>query len=65
LTAHAQTPWSGTVFFDGPPPPCPEEGDVDGSGAINVADLTYLVDFLFFDGPRRRRARSSYIIVMT
>jgi len=39
------------LFFDGPPPPCPEEGDVDGSGGINVADLTYLVDFLFFGGP--------------
>ncbi len=39
------------LFFEGPPPPCPEEGDVDGSEAINVADLTYLVDYLFFDGP--------------
>lgn len=26
-------------------------GDVNHSGAINVADLTYLVDYLFFDGP--------------
>ena len=26
-------------------------GDVDGSGAVNVADLTYLVDYLFFGGP--------------
>jgi len=36
----------------GPLPPCDEEGNVngDGVGAINVADLTYLVDFLFFDG---------------
>jgi len=39
------------LFFSGQPPPCPEEGDVDGSGAINVADLTYLVDYLFFEGP--------------
>ena len=26
-------------------------GDVNGSGAVNVADPTYLVDYLFFDGP--------------
>ena len=26
-------------------------GDVDSSGAVNVADLTYLVDYLFFEGP--------------
>ncbi len=28
-------------------------GNVDGDGAnaINVADLSYLVDYLFFDGP--------------
>ena len=25
-------------------------GDVDASGAVNVADLTYLVDYLFFEG---------------
>lgn len=29
----------------------PIRGDVDGFGGINVADLTYLVDFLFFGGP--------------
>ncbi len=26
-------------------------GDVNGSGSINVADVTYLVDYLFRDGP--------------
>jgi|GEM_PF-5083927 len=26
-------------------------GDVNGSDAINSGELTYLVDFLFFDGP--------------
>ena len=26
-------------------------GDVDGSGGVNVADLTYFVDYLYFDGP--------------
>jgi len=30
---------------------CELRGDVDHSGAINVADLTYLVDYLFFSGP--------------
>jgi hypothetical protein len=30
---------------------CELRGDVDHSGAINVVDLTYLVEFLFFDGP--------------
>ena len=30
---------------------CEQRGDVDHSGTINVADLTYLVDFLFFGGP--------------
>ncbi len=30
---------------------CEQRGDVDHSGAINVADLTYLVDYLFFSGP--------------
>lgn len=39
------------LFFEGPPPPCPEEGNVDTDGGINVADLTYLVDYLFFEGP--------------
>jgi hypothetical protein len=26
-------------------------GDADGGGGINVADVTYLVDYLFFNGP--------------
>lgn len=26
-------------------------GDVDGSGSVNVVDITYLVDYLFFSGP--------------
>jgi len=26
-------------------------GNVDGSGGINVADVIYLLDYLFFDGP--------------
>lgn len=30
---------------------CEQRGDVDHSDAINVADLTYLVEFLFFGGP--------------
>ncbi len=30
---------------------CDVRGDADGSGPVNVADLTHLVDYLFFDGP--------------
>jgi hypothetical protein len=26
-------------------------GDIDGSGGIDVADLTYIVDYLFRGGP--------------
>jgi len=33
------------------PPPCPEEGDVDDSGAVNIAYVTYLVEYIFFGGP--------------
>jgi len=39
------------LFRGGPPPPCPEEGDVNGDDNTNVADLTYLVDYLFRGGP--------------
>jgi hypothetical protein len=39
------------LFKGGNPPPCPDEGNVDGIGATNVADLTYLVDYLFRGGP--------------
>lgn len=38
------------LFRGGPPPPCEEEGDVNGDGPTNVADLTYLVDYLFRGG---------------
>jgi len=31
----------------GPPPPCPQEADVDGSGDINIADLIYLAEFMY------------------
>lgn len=30
---------------------CTVRGDVDASGSIDVADLTYLVDYLFQSGP--------------
>lgn len=30
---------------------CLLRGDVDHSGAVNVADIIYLVDFFFFGGP--------------
>jgi len=32
-------------------PCCYNRGDADGNGSINVADLIYLVNYLFFDGP--------------
>ncbi len=41
-------------FQGGPPPPCIEEGDVDGSGGaipIDIADVVYLVAFMFGGGP--------------
>ncbi len=40
------------LFKDGPQPPCPEEGDVDGSGSLNIADVTFLVHLLFKAGPQ-------------
>ncbi len=30
---------------------CFEGGNVNGQGGVNVADLTYLVDYLFYNGP--------------
>ena len=35
----------------GPPPPCLDEADVDGSGSNDISDLVYLVDFMFNGGP--------------
>ena len=39
-------------FAFGPPPACFEEANVDGSGdnEINIADLVYLIRFMFLDG---------------
>ncbi len=40
------------MFAGGSSPPCPDEGDIDGSGEppINIADLVYIVDFMFAGG---------------
>lgn len=35
----------------GPPPPCMDEADVDGSGSQDISDLVYLVDYMFMGGP--------------
>ena len=34
-----------------PEPPSLEEGNVDGIGGIDIADLVYLVDYMFVEGP--------------
>ncbi|MHA1974404.1 MAG: putative Ig domain-containing protein [Candidatus Hodarchaeales archaeon] len=42
------------LFGGGPPPVCPDEGDVNASGGdvpVNISDLTYIVDYLFRGGP--------------
>ena len=41
------------LFKGGPPAPCADNADVDGSGSgnINVADLTFLINYLFKGGP--------------
>jgi hypothetical protein len=38
------------LFNEGPPPPQPAAGDVDGTPGLAITDLTRLVDFLFNDG---------------
>ncbi len=39
------------LFRDGPAPICPQEANVNGTGALaNIGDLTYLVNFLFRSG---------------
>jgi hypothetical protein len=43
-----------SFLFDQPPgpaPPCFEEGDVNGDGAINIGDVSHLVSFLFDQPP--------------
>ena len=39
------------MFKGGPPPACFEEGNVNGSGGIDITDLTYLVSYMFRNGP--------------
>jgi len=39
-------------MFNGGPEPYPHEsGDVNCTGEVNIADLTYLVAYLFQSGP--------------
>jgi Thrombospondin type 3 repeat len=40
----------GYLFQGGNPPPCPNEGNVNGVAGVNVVDLTYLVAYLFSGG---------------
>jgi hypothetical protein len=39
------------MFIGGPPPPFPEETDMNGDGGIDISDLVYLVDYMFNGGP--------------
>jgi hypothetical protein len=40
------------MYGGGPPPPCPEQMDVNGSGGIpDISDLVYLVNYMFSGGP--------------
>ena len=38
-------------FTSGPPPPCFEEADVDGSLGLDIGDLVYMVAYSFTGGP--------------
>lgn len=35
----------------GPPPPCPEEADVNGDSFIDIADIVYMVEYMFIQPP--------------
>jgi hypothetical protein len=39
------------MFDGGPPPPCPDEADVNVNGIVEIADLVWLVDYMFNFGP--------------
>jgi hypothetical protein len=39
------------MFSAGPISNCPSEADIDGSGSMDIADLVYLVDYMFMSGP--------------
>jgi hypothetical protein len=45
ITEYEPINLAGTVSV------CPERGNVDGTPGITIADLTYLVDYLFRSGP--------------
>jgi hypothetical protein len=39
------------MYRHGPPPPCMDEGNVNGTGEIDVSDLVYLSNYMFHYGP--------------
>ena len=39
------------LFINLPTLSCPEEGNVDGEGGTDIADLTFLMDHLFINFP--------------
>jgi hypothetical protein len=39
------------LFQEGPSPQIMEAADMNGDNSVNIADLTYLVDYLFRGGP--------------
>ena len=45
-------PYCYTISGEGGGGCCDLRGDLDGSGEINVADLTFMVDYLFAAGPQ-------------
>ncbi len=52
IDRQGATTWSSETFSftTSPPTCCVERGNVDGVGPVNVADLTYLVSYLFQGG---------------
>ena len=39
------------LFSGGPAPPCMEEGTADGINSIDIADVSYIVEYFWLDGP--------------
>jgi hypothetical protein len=42
----------GYMFRGGNPPEHLESADVNADQSINVADVTFLINYLYFSGPR-------------